>query len=520
MEMQKEGKIKVTVQEVCYYLFFSFLFFAKGIGLYDGQNLFKVFLLLSMLFLAIKLVLTEYSIKEIIFIILLTAAAMLSYLNTREKGILFTLMIVIGLKNIPLKRLFRIALCVWSVSFLPMVILTTLGWIDSPFRVHVRPLVGFVIRWGLGSAHPNVGHIAYLIFVILCVYVSGKKVTWKWCTLLFAGNCFVFLYTMSQTGLLMTTFYLIATIYVIYRKHPSKLEYGMVNCIIPICILFSLVLPLVLQGKAFDILNKLMNTRTIQSRYYLTEESITMFGSGLKLNNAINTMDNSFLFAFMTYGVVTFIIIMVAYAILVGKYTQEKKNRELAVIATLLIAGLSEPFLFNTSFKNISLLFMGGLLFAEGKSKKGFLAGKLHLLKDNSKELEIPVNGFLSVWRNIKNNFINNRGKIIVSAAAIGILWAAIFGFTAKLPSQIIVPRSLCDSVDQESIFIGQDEMSAEDIVLGYADKETPMVAFSGVLVIMEYVRGIVCRLVYGSILGLAVVSCGYYVIKYNDSGK
>lgn len=520
MQTQQNVKLEITVQEICYYLFFSLLFFAKGIGLYDGQNLFKVFLILSMLFLGIKLMVTEYTVKEVAVMALITTAAVLSYLNTREKGILFTLMIVIGLKNIPLKRLFGVALGVWSISFLPIAALTTLGWIDSPFRVHVRPLVGFVIRWGLGSAHPNVGHIAYLIFTILSVYALGKKLAWKWCGLLFGGNCFVFLYTMSQTGLLMTTFYLVAVIYVKYRKYPSKLEYAMVNCIVPGCLLFSLILPLVLKGRAFDILNKLMNTRTMQSRRYLTEERITLFGTGLQLNNAINTMDNSFLFAFMTYGVITFIILMTAYVILIGKFTKEKKNSELAIIVTLLIAGLSEPFLFNTSFKNISLLFMGGLLFSETEVQKGFWAGKICLFEEKNRKMEISIKGLSEFLGRMKKCIALNKRKIAMGAAAAGVLWALVYVCMVKAPQQIVVPRSLCDSVEQESIFIGEDVIMEDSAILGYVNEDEPMVAFTGTLVEIEYIRGILCRLIYGSLIGFVVVSCGYYMIKYNNSGK
>lgn len=514
------SKITVTTQEVCYYLFFSLIFFAKGIGLYDGQTVFKFFLLLSMVFLGIKLLLTEYTMQELIIMALLCIAALLSYYNTREKGILFVLMIVIGLKNVPLKRIFGVALFVWSISFIPTVWLTTLGWIASPFRVHVRPLVGFIIRWGLGSAHPNVGHIAYLIFTVLAVYVLGEKISWKWCLLLFSGNCFVFLFTVSQTGFLMTSFYLAAVIYLIYRKKPSKLEYALVECVLPACILASLVLPVILKGKAFDLLNKLMNTRMMQSKRYLTEEKITLFGSRLSLTNAINTMDNSYLFAFMTYGVITFGIIAAAYFLLIHKCVKEQKKRELAMIVTLLITGLSEPFLFNTSFKNISLLFLGGLLF-QGKAPQGGVWGRtICFLKNGNRTMQIPVGKGKENWRKLRACAIE-KGALLAAGAVIGaVLWAGIFSLTADIPDKIIVPRQLCDSVEQESIYMTAEDETRDALVLGYQDEETPMVVFDGTLSHFEYVRGLVCRAAYGAGVGFIVVLAGCSMIKYKDSSK
>lgn len=518
VEMSKRADVTVTLQEIFFYLFFSLLFFAKGIGLYDGQSLFKVFLILALVCFGMKMIMTNYTIKELAILAALAMVVLLSYFNTKEKGILFTFAIVAGLKNIPVKRICKVALAVWCVSYIPMVVLTTLGWVDSPFRVHVRPFIGFAIRWGMGSAHPNVGHIAYLILVVLAVYVLGEKISWKWIVSLFIGNIYVFFYTMSQTGLLMTSFYLAAAVYLTLRKSPSKLEYWLVECVTPACILASLILPVTLTGKAFDILNKLMNTRVMQAKRYLTEEKITLFGSRLRLNNAINTMDNSFVFAFMTYGAVTFIILMAAYILLIKKYVWEKRNLELAVIVTLLLTGLSEPFLFNTSFKNVSLLFMGELIFAASKASEGLWGKKVCFWGIGNREIELPSGGIAVWWIRLKKCACTYKAFAWAGAAIVAVIWAGAYTKLAKVPAKIIVPRSLCDSVEWESIYLAQGEKLEDSLVLGYVDDETPMVVFEDTLSRLESVRGIVCRAVYGTGLGFIVVLGGCYVIKYKDS--
>lgn len=520
MEKNKRADGRVSVQEILYYMFFSLLFFAKGIGLYDGQGLFKVFLALAFACFVLKMVTTDYTLKELAVLAALAAVALFSYVNTREKGILFTFAIVAGLKNVPVKRAFRVALAVWGISYLPAAAGTTLGWVDSPFRVHVRPFLGFVIRWGLGSAHPNVGHIAYLVFAALTVYVLGEHVSWKWLAGLFAGNLYIYLYTMSQTGLLMTSFYLAATGYLMLRKKPSRVEYGLVECVLPACVLASLVLPLALTGRAFDILNKLMNTRVMQAKQYLTEEKITWFGSLPERNNAINTMDNSYLFAFMTYGVVTFAVLMAAYFLLIRKYVSQKRNTELALIVTLLAAGLSEPFLFNTSFKNISLLFMGELLFPAGRPVEGFWGKKICLWDIGDRCVALPFGGFSLWWERLKACARAYRLQALAGAALAAAVWAGGYGLAAHVPAQIAVPRKLCDSVEQESVYFERGEETEDSRMLGYVDGETPMVVFTGSLVRVEYVRGIVCRAVYGAGLGFVVVLGGCYVVKYKDSRR
>ena len=53
-------KVEITIGEICYYIFFAILFFAKAIGLYDGQTCFKVCLVIALLFVMIKIVITNH----------------------------------------------------------------------------------------------------------------------------------------------------------------------------------------------------------------------------------------------------------------------------------------------------------------------------------------------------------------------------------------------------------------------------------------------------------------------------
>ena len=59
----ENSRIEISISEICYYLFFGILFFAKAIGLYDGQTVFKLCLLAAAGFAFIKAALTEYDIR-------------------------------------------------------------------------------------------------------------------------------------------------------------------------------------------------------------------------------------------------------------------------------------------------------------------------------------------------------------------------------------------------------------------------------------------------------------------------
>ena len=200
------------------------------------------------------------------------------------------------------------------IGFVPLVVLTATHVLDCSYKVHVRPLVGHVVRWAMGYAHPNVAHVSYLIMVIFIVYLLDKRFSWKACVGLMLGNLYMLLYTGDQTGFLVVSFYLALNIYLMYRKNLGTIEQFLVQCIFPVAVMVSLIAPVVLEDGTtiFNILNKLTNTRLRLSQYFLNKQPPTLFG--VRMNDLITpykTMDNSYVFAFLTYGVVVFGIICI-----------------------------------------------------------------------------------------------------------------------------------------------------------------------------------------------------------------
>ena len=152
---------KIFLSEICYYIFFVLLLVAKGAGLYDGQAVFKLFLVIAMLFWSAKMILTAYTIRELVTVSLLLVLGGIVYLVSGEKGALLYIMMVTGLKNIPVKRVFTVGIASWGLVFTANVWIHAVGLLEGPFKVHDKFGLGMVIRWGLGYSHPNVLHVSY-----------------------------------------------------------------------------------------------------------------------------------------------------------------------------------------------------------------------------------------------------------------------------------------------------------------------------------------------------------------------
>ncbi len=515
--MQKKT-IRIKLSELCFYLFFVSLFWAKGAGMYDGQKFFTLLLLCSGFCWLGKMVFSRYSIKEWVMILTVVAIAAVVFWGTREKGIWFCVMLVLGMKGISLKKVMNAALAAYCLSFIPMAILTSSHLMYSPSKIHLRPLLGYVIRWGLGYVHPNVAHVSYLVFSMLVVYARKERLTWKECFWLMAGNGLVFAFTVSQTGFLMTTMFLAMVVYYLLRKKFGGLEYAIAGMTLPVCAFLSLVCPVLLKGKAFDLVNRLLNTRLYLSRLFLTEEQITLFGKTMEITSSNITMDNSYVFAFMTYGIVPFLLLMGGIMWTIVCFIRGKRDIELMMITGLLGAGLTEPFLFNTSFKNLLLLFVGACILAEKGSRQERQFG---IPVSWDKEFSLPVFSLLTgkKLKRLKKE-AGIRRKAILAGLAAGAVFSIVYAMKTQIPSGYIAPRVNCQVFEQESVYLTPEEVDSlgnNVVVMDYRGPDTEMIEFTGNLGKIEYIRGIATTFIYTTVLVFFLVILFWYMIKYND---
>lgn len=482
----------LKLSELCFYVFFVSLLFAKGIGLYDGQTIFKVFLIIALIGWVGKVALTGYTVREMLIYSVLLILGGVVYLISREKGALFIVLLLCGLKNINTKKLFQVGTVTWILSFGVLFFLTALHIVNSPFKVHDRLGMGRVIRWSLGYAHPNVLHISYLVFVCFLVYLLQEKFRFYYLLLLELGNLFVFMYSLSTTGFLVTTICLALVCYWNIRKQFNKVEQGLIQLCLPICLFLSFGAPLLLKGRLFDIVNKFLNTRLELSKWFLTNQPVRLLGRDTtSIVTSLRTMDNSYVFAWITYGALFFFVVMYVYFRGIYRKTMQQDGIALCVILSCLIAGLTEPFLFNTSFKNLSFLFVGSEFLYRERGGREIAVGSRY-----DRNVEIPLPDMSGFWAGVKGNVKRNWGRLMV-IAFVGALAGAVLAFCCiDYPDRYILPRKTFEYTDD--LVEGYYLMSEEDIlqegdrVLGYESEQTEMVVFSGNIAKLEKFRNTV----------------------------
>lgn len=485
--------------EVFYCLFFGILLFAKGIGLYDGQNVFKVFLVTAFLCWVMKMLLTRWSVKEVIITSLFVFLGFVSWRVSGEKAAFVSVLVVTGMKDVSVRKVFRTGMVIWTACFFVMIALSLTGIIDPLMLVHDKSGIGFVVRNSLGYTHPNVLHVSYMI---LLAFWFGSF-SWDTRTALKAvlagilGNLYVFMYSLSYTGFIMTVAFLILIVYFSCRKNRTKLEDMIIQCLMPICVISSIVLPLVLKGRIFEIADKITNWRFRLTRRYLTNEPISLLGTRFIMDNG--SIDCSYVYCLLYYGVILFGIFMLGYFFLIRHLLKKERLCELAMVLGLVAAGFTEPFQFNFSFKNLILVLLGEYFFfllQQILVNCGWLNYELCLLSAPQKVSALRLSDRKNICGSIGKKAIFAKAVWSIGLVSVIAVSGGVAARTVTVEPYVIVDTSYSDRVGgrDDYLIYGElpDEIIENSMEIGDLQEDSKVYVFDGLTAQMERIRKIV----------------------------
>ena len=372
-----KGKTEIKIADLLYYIFLIIMFGLKGFGLYDGQAVYRIFFWTAMLCVVGKIFLTNYTKKEWFWIILLGILAVLIERNSGEKGVLITYAIVAGMKGISWKRILHMGAGIYGVTLCFMITFFGIFLDKSTYIVHSRLGMGDVMRYGLGYAHPNTLMVTYFVTCALIAICLEKKYSWKHAIALEVGLLYVYSYCISYTGLITGTLIIIMPLYLnmIRKGKLGTVEYIIGGAALPFSLAFSFISPYYFPEGIWNFFERFLPTFTRRfelAKQYVIPANISLLGTHVtKVTDSRFTLDNSFLYTFVFEGVLFFGIIIGLYFYMMYRLIKEKRNLELIVTCVFFVQAIMEPFMFNTSFKNITLFFLGELIWDKSESVEG-----------------------------------------------------------------------------------------------------------------------------------------------------
>ena len=272
--------------------------------------------------------------------------------------------------------------------------------------------------------------------------------------------------------------------------------------ILPVCVSVSLIAPLIIDTsgiirKIGEFLNKAVNNRFLASSVYLSC-GLAPFGKNLASMNFSFALDSSYVGLLVNNGWIIFIIVIAAYYFTIRNYVETNRSKELAIILTFLITGISEPFLFNTSFKNLSLLFIGEALFQWTCNKKGSKFGLN--LSTIGRTIYYPANSICLYFEKCREQIINKKIKLALVIIVGGMTASILYLVMNPAPEAVYIAVGNTDCGTREEVFLDQSKLPADfkGRILEYHGIDKPMYCFNGNIIKVEMLRGIISWFLLG----------------------
>lgn len=516
MERIREYEKTITLQEACYYGFFVLLSLAKGLGFYEGQKLFYLLVVPALALGFLKILVTPYTKRQAVLQVLFLALTAVIYYESRQLAIFFVAFTVLGMKDISVKKVCHIALWVWSVCAVALSLVSFFFLEHTVYRVHAKLGLGHIFRWSLGFTHPNILHITYLMLCALIIWELEEKYGFKQYVLLMIGNLLVFFYSISYTGFGIVAVMLTGCFYIKFRPRFCFLEKALANLVLPVCLFLSFVVPFYLSWNPYSgivqRINFMLNTRIWLAEQFLKSEYRSLFGADVsRIVKSSMTLDNSYVWCYINYGLVFTVIIIIGYFALLFYDTYKQRTRELVILVCFLAAGWTEQLLFNTSFKNITLLFLGAFLFLQKEGQQEYCL--FPRLAERWSRVTVPFSGLPDrFFLRARTVYRTHRGRVLGAVAAGAVVGGLLCAVLYQEPAGYVVQRFYTDGLEETSVYLESEEDAAYEgyRVMNYKDAETPMQIVSGNAVKLETARYYVGSALIGGLLGAAAAILWY----------
>lgn len=407
----------IQLYELVYIMYFILMFGAKAIGLYEGMIFYNVSIVIAMFLFGLKLVMTRHTLLEYAVITVLLGLGLGVYLCSGEKGLLFFITMMLGMKGVNLLRVEKIGASILGISFTVLTFLSVFYLIDGKFTISANRLFfhGVIWRHYLGYPNCNVTHTTFIVLLalIFIIYLSKNDEKWREVLfLLYLINLYVYFYDVSETGLVVSTL-LFVLLTVMHGHNKINVLLGIIaQSIFPFFMLCITLFPAILPENIITYADTFLHGRILFLNRRLTQESFTMFGQRIGFTSEMLEMleSNSYAYLLVQLGIVPCIAITVIMTLTAHYLVKDNRLTEVAIFISFCVLGLSDAFMFNLSYKNILFLFSGEYLYKLLERivvKMHPIWGKeMQIIEFGSKEVTYGDFGIIYFLREVIRNLI------------------------------------------------------------------------------------------------------------------
>ncbi len=334
----------------------------KGLGWVNTTEAFRLILYICVPFILLKLITDSWSKNDILWAFLLNTIGMLNWLISKNTDIFLTTIVITSAKNIDIPNLFKYSFWVKFLMFVSRTSMAILGYVYNPALY--RYVNGEVVakRYALGYGHPNAAHYNLFVIIVLLIISYKDKLRWFHFLAMFIYNFFIFKYTTSKTGFLLTSLAIVLSFLITNRnsgllrntlmlvlKRFSNMTYIFAALLsLAVCMLIS----------KFDFLSELgtLTGRFTTAVNVIQSKPLSLFG----ISNVVT--DFGYINILYGNGILPFALFIIGNTVLLKKMEKNKLFVEKLIIVLYAVYTLAEAY--STSIlMNVALIYCVTLIY-------------------------------------------------------------------------------------------------------------------------------------------------------------
>ena len=350
-------------------LFFGASTIRRFLGIPSNSWINIFTLIVSGLLLVKIIVYQKYNIKQFVLISITSAILLISVFFTRQTTLLPTFLFVVAAKGIDLKKFLKYLFEALFVTVILIILLALMGTIDNPI---FQRSGSDVIRHSLGFLHPNLLGAQILQICGLFLVLKWEKV--KTLDFVFILTLAMVSHTFSDSR---TSFYLILLMLfltLLYKGLYKIQKQTILDTIIKYSTFFFPAVSILLahyyqsSHEVFRSLNDMFTGRLALLHRYYQRYGLSIFGQPIIINRT-QTLDNVYAYLAISFGLLTFLLVIIAYYKCIKILIAKRKTPILISIFVFLVSGLFEVSFFRFTY-NYTLVFLSLALYDKWDASK------------------------------------------------------------------------------------------------------------------------------------------------------
>lgn len=310
-----------------------------------------------------KIVKTKYTAREIVICSILMLIGILTIRPSQDMRVFWFALVITATKNVNLEKVIKTTygLTICCCTFFLICFLLNI----SPDEVIY--LESGKVRHGFGLGHPNTLQAYVLYIVTMTIYVNYVRLKRWILVILFLLSIFVYSFTNSRTGIIVTIVILATTWLIRFCSLNKLIRSGIKIGSFLYMTVFSL-LPIIYfryLNPVFSLLNSLLTNRISQAGYFYSAYGIKLFGFRpieLTYKKRYIYLDMGYEAMYISQGLIYFIIIVGSILLLLHRYAKEKNDKRMLILFSFTLF-LGPENMATYIFLNVSMLFISELIF-------------------------------------------------------------------------------------------------------------------------------------------------------------